>query len=64
MHGASDEVVIVVPTSDGNVKSDSLYVGGLAEHSVCIDTEDLTCIDPNSPKTVTESSSKFFLQFS
>lgn len=57
MHGHSDEVVIVVPAAD-SMKSDPLLVAGLPEHhSVCIETEDV--IDPNSPKTVTESSSKF-----
>lgn len=57
MHGHSDEVVIVVPAAEGT-KSDPLLVAGLPEHhSVCIETEDV--IDPNSPKTVTESSSKF-----
>lgn len=58
MHGNNDDVVIVVPATE-NIKSDPLLVAGLAEHhSVCIETEDV--IDPNSPKTVTESSSKFF----
>lgn len=39
---------------------DEIIVGGLPEHSICIETE--ADIEPASPKTMTESSSKFSLQ--
>lgn len=55
----SDSVVIVVPAMDSTDKGDSILVSRLShEHSVCIDPEEAEMIDPNSPKTITESSSK------
>ena len=53
--GSSGDVVIVVPSMDNlpehRVKSDS------HSHHICIDAE--ADMEPNSPKTITESSSEF-----
>lgn len=56
-HDGSGDVVIVVPAMDGSQNMDEIIVGGLPEHSICIETE--ADIEPTSPKTMTESSSKF-----
>lgn len=53
------DVVIVVPAMEGD-KTDSILVSELAEHSVCIDAEEGD-LEPISPKTITESSSKYSL---
>lgn len=49
--------MIVVPAIDGSQNMEEIIVGGLPEHSICIETE--ADIEPTSPKTMTESSSKF-----
>lgn len=51
------DVVIVVPANESDT-TDSILVGNLPEHSVCIDAEEVE-MEPNSPKTITESSSKY-----
>lgn len=51
----SGDVVIMVPAIESD-QNDSMMVGSLGEQSVCIDTTEL--FEPNSPKTMTESSSK------
>ncbi len=56
-HDGSGDVVIVVPAMDGSQNMDEIIVGSLPEHSICIETE--ADIEPASPKTMTESSSKF-----
>lgn len=58
-HDGSGDVVIVVPAIDGSQNMDEMIVGGLPEHSICIETE--ADIEPASPKTMTESSSKLRL---
>lgn len=55
-HDGSDDVVIVVPSDDGTETMNEIIVGGLPEQSICIETE--ADIEPASPKTMTESSSK------
>lgn len=55
-HDGCGDVVIVVPALDTD-QMDSDLMSGLPEHSVCIDTEP-DMMEPNSPKTITESSSK------
>lgn len=58
-HDSSGEVVIVVPAIDSSDKIDPILVTRLPhEHSVCIDP-DADIMDPNSPKTITESSSNY-----
>lgn len=52
----SGDVVIMVPSIEPD-QNDSMVVRSLGEQSVCIDTEDVD-IEPISPKTMTESSSK------
>lgn len=47
--------MIVVPALDAD-QMDSELMAGLPEHRVCIDAE--PDMEPNSPKTITESSSK------
>lgn len=59
-------MVIVVPAIDSDDKTDSILVSRLPhEHSVCIDTEETDMLEPNSPKTITESSSNYihFIQY-
>lgn len=51
----SGDVVIMVPAIESD-QNDSTMVGSLGEQSVCIDTTEL--FEPNSPKAMTESSSK------
>lgn len=59
-HDGSGDVVIVVPSIDSDEKTDSILVSRLPhEHSVCIDAEEADMLEPNSPKTITESSSKY-----
>ncbi|XP_031631987.1 potassium voltage-gated channel subfamily KQT member 5-like [Contarinia nasturtii] len=56
-HDGSGDVVIVVPAIDSDGKGDSILVSRLPhEHSVCIDPEEADMMEPNSPKTITESS--------
>lgn len=56
----SGDVVIVVPAIDSDDKTDSILVSRLPhEHTVCIDAEEADMLEPNSPKTITESSSKY-----
>lgn len=56
----SGDVVIVVPAIDSDDKTESILVSRLPhEHSVCIDPEEAEMMEPNSPKTITESSSKY-----
>lgn len=58
-HDGSGDVVIVVPAIDNDDKGDSILVSRLPhEHTVCIDAEEADMMEPNSPKTITESSSK------
>lgn len=53
----SSDVVIVVPEHDPTDRTDSILLNRIAhEHAVCIDP-DADIMDPNSPKTITESSS-------
>lgn len=52
----SGDVVIMVPNIESE-HTDSMIVGSLGEQSVCIETEEAE-IEPSSPKTMTESSSK------
>lgn len=55
----SGDVVIVVPGGDSTDRTDSILLNRLAhEHAVCIDP-DADIMDPNSPKTITESSSNY-----
>lgn len=54
-HDGCGDVVIVVPGLDPD-HIDSELIAGLPEHTVCIDAD--PDIEPNSPKTITESSSK------
>lgn len=54
-HDGCGDVVIVVPALDPD-HMDSELMTGLPEHTVCIDAD--PDIEPNSPKTITESSSK------
>lgn len=59
-HDASGDVVIVVPSIDNDDKTSSILVSRMPhEHSVCIDPEEADMMEPNSPKTITESSSKY-----
>lgn len=60
---SSGDVVIVVPGSDPTDRTDSILLNRLAhEHAVCIDP-DVDIMDPNSPRTITESSSNSFATF-
>ncbi|XP_055319189.1 potassium voltage-gated channel subfamily KQT member 4 isoform X1 [Sitodiplosis mosellana] len=53
----SGDVVIVVPAIGSDDKTESILVSRLPhEHSVCIDPEEADMMEPNSPKTITESS--------
>lgn len=52
-----DDVVIVVPALD-NVQMEPVV--GSHSHHICIDADNVD-IEPNSPKTITESSSKLKL---
>lgn len=62
-HDGSGDVVIVVPAIDTD-KTESILVSRLPhEHSVCIDAEEAELLEPNSPKTITESSSKYSPSF-
>lgn len=57
-HDNSGDVVIVVPPIHSN--TDSMAVPQVPDHSIiCIDTE--ADVEPTSPKTMTESSSKLFV---
>lgn len=65
-HEDSGDVVIMVPSMDvpSNIGEQSTAImgsgGGIDgshEHSICIETE--ADIEPTSPKTMTESSSRF-----
>lgn len=59
-HDGSGDVVIVVPAIDSDDKTESILVSRLPhEHTVCIDAEEADMLEPNSPKTITESSSKY-----
>lgn len=65
-HEGSGDVVIVVPPMDmpTHVAEQSATImmssgDGAHEHSICIETE--ADIEPTSPKTMTESSSKLFM---
>lgn len=59
-HDSNDDVVIVVPALDSDDKTDSILVSRMPhEHTVCIDAEEADILEPNSPKTITESSSKY-----
>lgn len=60
-HDGSGDVVIVVPAIDGSQNMEEIIVSSLPEHSICIETE--AEIEPASPKTMTESSSKFSVLF-
>lgn len=54
------EVVIVMPASDPADRTDSILLNRLAhDNAVCIDP-DIDIMDPNSPRTITESSSNSF----
>lgn len=59
-HDCSGDVVIVVPAIDSDDKTDPILVSRSPhDHSVCIDGEEADMLEPNSPKTITESSSKY-----
>jgi hypothetical protein len=52
------DVVIVVPAIDSVQMEPVVDSQGSHSHHICIDA-DTVDIEPNSPKTITESSSKF-----
>lgn len=54
-HDGSGDVVIVVPSMDVT-DTDRLGRASGPDHAICIETE--ADIEPTSPKTMTESSSK------
>lgn len=54
----TDDVVIMVPEIDGD-PLESVLLSDIGDHAVCIETD--ADLEPSSPKTITESSSKYLM---